>query len=116
MNPLLKLAEEWRSDATVLRVRGAIPQAELLESTAAELEETWRCFQLEELTLSEAAEESGYSRSALEKMLQRGDLQNAGKPSRPRVWRRDLPRKPGGRRDDGPDIATELLLTKLGVR
>ncbi len=116
MNPLLALAEKWRSDAAVLRTRGAASQADLLQSTAAELEETWRCFQFEEMTLSEAADESGYTRSALEKMLQRGDLRNAGKPSKPRVLRCDLPRKPGGRQDEGPDIATEVLLATLGVR
>src|SRR6266571_7269591 len=49
--------------------------------------------ELEALTLEQAERESGYSYSALQKMVATGRLRNVGAPHRPRVQRGDLPKK-----------------------
>ena len=109
------LAVRWRTEAAALRRRGAAGPAETLESCAAELEEYERERDLEALTLDEAAAVSGYTYSALEKMVREGRIPNAGEPHRPRVRRGDLPKKPHGGNcsprvePDGPDLA-ELVL------
>ncbi len=65
----------------------------------------------EELTLHQAAEESGYSYSALQQMK---DI-NVGPSGSPRFRRCDLPckksRRPGPQL--APDIADEILTSKL---
>lgn len=88
------LVSEWRAEAKLLRRRGAIGRAVAAESYAAEVEERSREYQLEALTLQQAAAESGFSYSTLEKMLRTGDLENVGRKRAPRVRRGDLPRKP----------------------
>jgi hypothetical protein len=87
------LAHRWRTEASTLRRRGADAQAAALESCAAELEEEDRLFSLETITLEQAEGESGYSYSALQKMVSHGRIPNAGTAHRPRVRRCDLPKK-----------------------
>ena len=106
----------WRSEAKILHRRGASEQAAVLEQCASELEQEGRLFSLEELTLDQAVEESGYSYSALEKMIRTGRISNAGLPNQPRIRRGDLPKKPGSRQEpsaDEPDLA-ELVLAGKG--
>ena len=106
------LAHRWRDDATLLRRRGADAQAATLESCASELEEEVRRLSLETLTLAQAGRESGYSYHALQKMVADGRLPNAGKPHRPRIRRRDLPKKPSPDREGArgePDLASLVL-------
>ncbi len=67
-----------------------------MESCAKELEEEDRLSALEAITLEQAEGESGYSYSALQKMVSRGRIPNAGTAHRPRIRRCDLPKKPGG--------------------
>jgi len=100
------LPELWRHEAAVLRRRGAAGQAEALESCAAELEAWESQRALEALTLEEAERESGYSYSAIEKMVRRGEIENVGEKGRPRVRRGDLPRKA---RRELPDLAGPVL-------
>jgi len=100
------LPQLWRHEAAVLRRRGAAGQAEALESCADELEAWERQRALEGLTLEEAERESGYTYSALEKMVRRGELENVGEKGRPRVRRGDLPRKP---RRERPDLVGAVL-------
>jgi hypothetical protein len=88
------LVERWRAEASTLRRRGAEAQAAALELCATELEEEDRVLSLEAITLEEAERESGYSYSALQKMVSHGRIPNAGTAHRPRVRRRDLPKKP----------------------
>lgn len=102
----LPLPARWRQEAAVLRRRGAAGQAEALESCAEELEAWERQRALEGLTLEEAERESGYTYSALEKMVRRGELENVGEKGRPRVRRGDLPRKA---RRERPDLAGAVL-------
>ena len=97
----------------MLRRRGAQAQAEVLEGCAGELGAAHREAQLEALTLSEAAEESGYTYSTLQKMLADGKLPNIGDKHRPRLRRGDLPRKAGqlprGPSVGEPDLAGTIL-------
>lgn len=94
---------EWflvklRHDEALFRRRGLAEPAALVGSIADELEgEATRRLD-EPLTLREAAETSGYSYGSLEHMVRQGVLPNAGEKGRPRVRRRDLPRKPSGHR------------------
>ena len=89
------LAAQWRSEAETLRRRGAAAQAVALESCADDLETALRERTLEALTLNEASRESGYSYSALQKMVANGTVPNQGNSHRPRIRRGDLPRKAG---------------------
>ena len=111
------LTRAWRASASELRRFGAVGQATTLEYCADDLEEAWRIWQTEPLTLDEAAEESGYSYSSLEKRVRSGKIPNIGKPGAPRVQRRDLPRKtprPGFKLETGePDLVEEILAAKL---
>lgn len=110
---LERLAAEWRQEADLLRRRGAPRQADVLESAAADLEERLRTWELEALTLQEAADEAGLSYSAVQKKVARGDLPNAGREGAPRVRRCHLfgdDPEPGPVTDDGdPDVAGEIL-------
>jgi hypothetical protein len=87
--------------------------ATLLESCADDLETVLRERELEALTLKEASQESGYSYSALQKMVANNTLANVGDAYRPRVRRGDLPRKPGQLlrpdADSEPDLVGRIL-------
>ena len=105
------LVEKWRDEARVFRLRGSEALALAAESYAADLEAEWNAYLLEELTLEDAAAESGYSYSALQKQLASGLLENVGGKGSPRVRRSDLPSK--GRRVE-PDLATAAILERAG--
>jgi hypothetical protein len=101
------LAAEWRSRAAELRRYGAEPQAVTLEAAAAELDAAMRDAADTPLTLSEAAEESGYAPRTLRQMVAEGKLPNAGRRNAPRVRRADLPRRPGKTTTNGYDPAAD---------
>ncbi len=111
------LASEWRETAKNLLRFGANEQALTLQRCADDLEEWWRIWQTEPLTLEEAAEESGYSYSSLQKKVALGGIPNIGKAGAPRVQRQFLPRKapkPRFELESGePDLAGEILLSRL---
>jgi hypothetical protein len=46
------------------------------------------------LSLAEAARISGYSRDHLARLIRSGSIPNAGAKNRPRIRRKDVPRKP----------------------
>ncbi len=112
-----ELASEWRQEAKRLRRFGADDQAVTLEYCADDLEETWRIWQTEPLLLEEAAKESGFSYSSLQKRVSDGEIPNIGKPGQPRVRRQDLPKKAPRQRfelESGePDLAGAILAGKL---
>jgi len=110
------LSAKWRAAAVELRHWGAELQATVLEQCAAELEAYERECALEQLTLEQAAAESGYSYSQLQKLVGSGALTNVGEPHKPRVRRGDLPRKPGRVAHEGePDLAA-LVQGRRGAR
>jgi len=96
------LPQAWRARAEELRRYGAEPQAVTLEATAAELEASIRAMDGEELTLQEAALESGYSERRLRELLASGEVPQAGRKGRPRIRRADLPKRAGAARDATP--------------
>ena len=106
------LTTQWRRGAETLRKWGAGAQAAVLESCAEELDTVLREHELEALTLHGAMEESGYSYSAIQKMVAKGRVPNVGDKTRPRVRRGDLPRKPG-RLPRGPSGEPDLAGTIL---
>jgi hypothetical protein len=87
------LAAEWRSRAAELRRYGAEPQAVTLEAAAAELDAVLAEAADAELTLAEAAAESGYSDRRLRELLADGTIPQAGRRGAPRIRRADLPRR-----------------------
>jgi len=92
------LVARWRSEATLLRAHGAAEAAATKVRDADELEAALKMWELEELTITEAAKESGYSASRLRRLF----------PGRRRVPRSELPRKPQPR-TALPDLAQDLL-------
>lgn len=89
------LVERWRADAAFLRNCGATEAATTREDCAAQLEVFESQRALEQLTIAEAAKESGYSIDHLQLLVRQGTIPNAGKDGAPRVARKDLPKKPG---------------------
>lgn len=97
------LAAEYRRKADLLEAYA--PAAATAFREAADLAEAaWIFFQGEHLTLSEAAEESGYSEAHLSRLLSEGKIPNAGRKNRPRVRRGDLPKKVA--QTSGPSVAS----------
>lgn len=111
------LTSRWRNEAEIFERRGAANQAATLMSCADELEQWMRERELEKLSLTQATEESGFSYSALQKMVAKGRLTNVGDKNRPRVRRCDLPRKPSRStpvEDEAePDLAGTILANRV---
>lgn len=109
-----RLATSWREEANVMERRGLEVPASLLRSCAADLEERMREWQLEELTLEEAAEEARVHYDTMRKMVARGEVPNAGKKGSPRVRRCDLRRdgSPGELRDEDAALVGDALLNR----
>jgi hypothetical protein len=113
MNPLLALAEKWRSEAELFRRYGNEQGAAACELHADELEEKWGEWQDEPLTVAEAAVESGYSEDHLRQLIREGripDNRASGSQGAISVRRGDLPKKPGQRQ---PVAAVEAMAAKL---
>ena len=105
---LEQLSQAWLAEAEVLRRRGAATLADVLTACAQELKQAVFQRELELVNLEQASAESGFSYSALEKMVRSGRLPNAGQKGRPLVRRGDLPRK-GHRPQTGPALADMRL-------
>lgn len=86
---------ELRRRAECMRSWGGPEEiARVYEIVARELDEALRVHGDTPLTLAEAARESGYSEDHLRHLVADGKIPNAGQKGRPRIRRRDLPRKP----------------------
>ncbi len=96
------LASVWRSDAMLLRRRGAELQAGTLESAATDLEQALAQGDDELLGLAAAAKQSGFSVDHLGRLLRSGAIPNAGRKHAPRIRRADLPIRPGHLREQPP--------------
>ena len=116
VNGSTELASRWRNEAEIFERRGAANQAATLKSCADELEQWMHERELEKLTLIQAAKESGYSYSALQKMVADGRLPNVGDKNRPRVRRGNLPQKPRrlgpAQENGGLDLAGTILANR----
>ena len=106
IEPLDALVEEWRTRSANLQLMGLSQPAAQMEAMAAELEARISEWLEEQLTLDQAAQESGYTYSHLQACVAEGRLPNAGRPGEPRISRRHLPVK-GGQRG-APSIADKI--------
>ena len=116
MNPLLALAANWLSDADRYERDKALVRGDaILQRVASELEAAWHEWELEELSVAQAAAESGYSVDHLRQLVRDGKLPDnrpPGSQGEIRIPRRDLPRKPPGQRQTVSaveDMAATLL-------
>ncbi|UCG88181.1 MAG: hypothetical protein JSW71_06455, partial [Gemmatimonadota bacterium] len=72
--------------------------AAVLRAVAAELEDAIQAQPLEELTVREAAAESGYSEWHLRELIRNGTVDARRNGSRWLIQRRHVPQRPGVRR------------------
>lgn len=109
------LPAAWRARAEELE-RFAPAAAEAFRAAADELEGALRERAGERLTLSEAAEVSGYSKRRLRELVGEGKLANVGAKGRPRFLRGDLPRKAGAAPATDYDLEAdaEELVGRIG--
>jgi hypothetical protein len=92
---LQRLVQEWIEEAERIRSRYRDESlAALCEAHARELAAALRTSLDEEVTLSRAAELSGYSRSHLRRLMDQGVIPNVGEPGSPRLRVGDLPFRP----------------------
>jgi len=97
-NSLSDLAARWLQEADLLDRYGCSSVAETCRMHADELEAAWKEWEGEELTIKEAAQESGYSPEQLRKLVRDGeipDLRPEGSQGPIWIRRCDLPRRPG---------------------
>lgn len=107
MHPL-KFADYLEEEAARLRKWKADTRAAQLEEAASDARTFWHRYQNELLTLKEASDEGGYSKSRLSRLV--GDkIPNAGESGKPRIKRKHVPKKPGVtvQSDEGGDTADE---------
>ena len=118
IEPLRAFTTSLRAEGAQYRHRGQSTLADLLESVANDHEQALNGWNEEELTLQQAAEESGFSSSSLQQRVASGKILNAGQQGSPRIRRCDLPSKSRGsgpKAVEGPlDLADEILRSKLG--
>lgn len=112
---LSDLVVDWREKSREFREHAVDAVGIAYERCADQLDEALRALDEEALTLQEAAEESGYSYSALQQMVSNDRLKNAGTKNKPRIRRGDLPRKAQAARRStgGPDLASEILARRV---
>ena len=91
-----RLLSRWRAQRDEFRQLDAMVNGErLCPEIVQDLETLEKTEGEEVLTLSKAAEYSGYSREHLARLVRVGRLHNAGRPDAPKIRACDLPRKPG---------------------
>ncbi len=112
--PLRALPVRWRDEAERYEADGAMVRADLLlRRLAGELTAAWREWDAEELDISQAAAESGYSEARLRELVREGSIPDNRPPGScgPILVRRaDLPRKPGARALSPVDDLAERIL------
>ena len=87
------LPDHWRARARTLREYGAVSHAEAVERCDDELETQQAQRDEKAVPLREAVELTGYSESALYRMVQRGDLDDIADNGPPMFRLGDLPLK-----------------------
>jgi len=97
------LVASWKNEADSLRHRGYEREAVAAESYADEMEAALREYELEALTLDDAAQESPFQADTLRRKVARGEIPNAGTKGRPRIRRCDLSGK-NGQAPSGPSL------------
>lgn len=103
MKQLHALVTRWLAEGETLERYHDSRGAEVCKLHAAELSDALTEFGRESLTLTEAAQESGYSADHLRHLVADGTIPNAGRKGSPRIARSDLPTKPGASPPDSFD-------------
>lgn len=103
MNPH-PLIEKWRRESDLFERRGLSNLAAMARSFADDLAAYEIEHGLEALTLTQASAESGYSAAHLSRAIAEERIENVGDSGRPRIRRKDLPRKIAPAPDNGPDL------------
>ena len=89
-----ELTAKWEAEARAMAQRGALVSgASLVDEFLKDFAAVVRNLDNEQLTLAQAASESGYSADYLGLLIRQGRIPNLGRPHAPRLWRQDLPRK-----------------------
>ena len=97
----------WRTEGERLRRIGALVEpAKLLDEILGDAEALFDAEDNELLTLTEAADESGYSADHLGRLIRDNVIPNAGRKNAPKIRRADLPRK----------AAAQLPRTRAGAK
>lgn len=97
MEPLASWIAEKEEVADQLDEYGASERAELIRKLAGEVERVVEGWRNELLSIEEAADESGYTKEGLRKMVREGripDSRPSGSSGPHRIRRADLPKKP----------------------
>jgi hypothetical protein len=111
----LEFSAKLRAKAATLAAYGAVEPSKTCEAIAADLESDFRGWWLAELSIADAARESGYSEGRLREMARDGELthkKGAGVRGHFTIARCDLPRRPKPK----PSIITSLEERLLGPR
>ena len=114
IEPLRIFTDSLRTEGAQLRHRGLSEMADVVESIANDHEQMVDTWHTEELTLHQAAEESGFKYTTLQQMK----TVHVGTPGSPRIRRCDLPAK--SQRsvpkavEGQPDLADEILASRVG--
>lgn len=90
-----QLASLWREHAALLRKYGAEEQAAVLEQCAAEVEAERHKRDAAIISLDDAVQLTGFSRSHLRRLWRTGRVRQLGTKEIPEFHAVDLPRKPG---------------------
>lgn len=118
MDPLVELLATWREEADVLEHHRHEDHAHLLRLYADQVQDALRRRETELVSVSVAAEISGYSEKHLRRLVREGQLRAkrpTGRRGRILIPRRALPRKPTAPTDD-PAPAVERHFEKLQGR
>jgi hypothetical protein len=117
------LADLWREHAATLREYGADQQAALLEQCAAEVEAARQQREAARISLDDAVELTGYSRSHLRRLWRTGQVRQLGTHENPEFHASDLPRKPGYvagnktlAKDEAPPVNSRMQVARAVVR
>ncbi|HYH80908.1 MAG TPA: hypothetical protein VEX86_13995 [Longimicrobium sp.] len=89
------LASLWREHAALLRKYGAEKQAAVLEQCAAEVEAEREKREAARISLDDAVQLTGFSRSHLRRLWRTGKVRQLGTQENPEFHAADLPRKSG---------------------
>jgi excisionase family DNA binding protein len=90
-----EVLERWVSRRDELkRLHATVDGAILCEEVLADFEELLSARDQETVTLTEAAELTGYSRDHLGRLIRSGRIRNVGRKHRPLLLVRDLPARP----------------------
>ncbi len=81
---LRDLVQRWHEEAALFERRGQADAARLMQSVAGELERHLTEYELEQLSPTQAAIETGYSAAQLRRLF----------PGQKRIPRKNLPKKP----------------------